>query len=418
MAIFCTRCGTKNEAGAAFCENCGNPLRAPQPVAPPLQDMAPTVNASGARGATSSGQTSASSERGVKPKSKKLLYASLALAAILLVGGGAMYLVLQAPSPTPANLLAAAKAGYDKSSLDRERNGLCLSNTDYRNQQLNVGEQDQRFRSLMDALVAAGLYSAPVPVTSGGFFQQTLLQYVPTPELAKYREGSRLCLAKGVEIVEVSDIGEPFAESGSMKGKQVSVTGVRGQVILQAVDLAPWMGSPAVSNVLMERVADWAYKDKKLQQQRTENFALVDKRWAAGPNIAAMLEKSARSGQYSDKDAARKSARRDDTAEEKPGLASKLAGLFSFGGHPLKGTWRSMAIKQDGIALPAGLAPDITFTADSMESGGASTKCDFEVDGTRVKVTPKGQSQSLIFVMESKDVMVASVLNFRYQRIK
>ena len=33
-AVFCTRCGHKNEATSAFCPRCGNPLRAAQSVAP------------------------------------------------------------------------------------------------------------------------------------------------------------------------------------------------------------------------------------------------------------------------------------------------------------------------------------------------------------------------------------------------
>ena len=54
-----------------------------------------------------------------------------------------------------------------------------------------------------------------------------------------------------------------------------------------------------------------------------------------------------------------------------------------------------------------------------MEAAGQSTNVDFAVDGKRVKVTPKGQSQSLIFVMESPDTMVSEALgDMRYERVK
>ena len=410
MAIFCTKCGTQNDTGAAFCDNCGNALRPPLPAAPTPQGLPDVVPTAGAGGALPA--------RGLPGRPKTMIYAGLALATVLVAGGAAMYFVLQAPSPTPANLLAAAKAGYDKNALDQERKELCLSNTDYRTQPLNVGEQDQVFRSFMDALVVAGLYSEPVQVTSGGFFQQTLLQYVATPELAKYREGSRLCLAKGVEIVEVTDIQKVHTESGELKGRNVKVTSVRGQMTLQALDVAPWLGKPGVSDVLMGRLTNWSYKNKKLEQQHLENFVLVDKRWTAGPDTLAKLENSAANGQYDEKRAQGKSSKSGENAEPGAGIGSKLAGMFSFGGHPLKGTWRSMATKQMGVELPAGLAPDIIFTADAMESGGGSTKCDFEVDGSRVTVTPKGQSQSLIFVMEGKDIMMAKAVGLRYERVK
>ena len=118
MAIFCTKCGTQNDTGAAFCDNCGNVLRPPLPAAPTPQGLPDAVPTAGASGALPT--------RGLPGMPKTMLYAGLALATVLVAGGAAMYFVLQAPSPTPANLLAAAKAGYDKNALDKERKELCL----------------------------------------------------------------------------------------------------------------------------------------------------------------------------------------------------------------------------------------------------------------------------------------------------
>ena len=53
-----------------------------------------------------------------------------------------------------------------------------------------------------------------------------------------------------------------------------------------------------------------------------------------------------------------------------------------------------------------------------MESAGQSTTVDFSVEGKRVKVTPRGQSQSLIFEMEGPDTMLAQALFTRYERVK
>ena len=425
MSQFCTRCGAKNEGSAAFCDNCGHALRGASAAAAASVSSESALNSADPHSigdVTDFGQQTTGALPATSRSSRKVLYAGGALAAILLAGGAAMYMVLQAPAPTPANLLAAARSGYDKTRLDQERKALCLSNTNYATQPLNVGAQDQAFRNWMDALVLAGLYRTPVEVSSGGFFPQALMQYVATPELEKYREGSRLCLARGVEIVELSDIQKPHEETTEIDDRAIKITGVRAQMTLQALNLAPWMAQTAVRTVLLERVPAWAYKDNKLQLRRIENFALLDKRWTAGADIEPKLKQGVASGQYDDKDAQRKAApQRDARADPRasgPGLGSKIAGLFSFGSHPLKGTWRSMATKTFGVDLPAGLAPEITFTADSMESGGASTLCDFEVDGTRVKVTPKGQSQSLIFVMEGKDVMQAKALGMRYERVQ
>ncbi len=410
MAIFCTKCGTKNEEGAAFCDNCGNALRqplAPAPVPQSGPDVAPTAGAGGAL-----------PMRSMPGRPKTVLYASLALATVLVLGGAAMYFVLQAPSPTPANLLAAAKLAYGKSALEEERSELCLSNTDYTNEQLNIDQQDYSFRQRMDALVVAGLYSPPVQITKGGgFFQQTVLQYIATPELAKYREGTRLCLAKGVEVAGVSDIQKPLTKSGNIRGKKVQITGTEATMTLQALGAAPWLDQPRVRNLLLQSKKGWIYEDKKLLRPHLEVFVLTNNKWTAGPSAQDRLESLAANGQ-NDENAQGKSSKSGSNAEPSASIGSKLKSLFSFGGHPLKGTWRSMATKQMGVELPAGLAPDITFTADSMESGGGSTKCDFEVDGSRVTVTPKGQSQSLIFVMEGKDIMMAKALGFRYERVK
>ena len=99
--------------------------------------------------------------------------------------------------------------------------------------------------------------------------------------------------------------------------------------------------------------------------------------------------------------------------------------MFSFGGHPLKGTWlmdTERMGKSLGMNLPGGLGLDstITFTSNSLDMGGQSIKCKFEADGDRIKVIPEGQAASLIFVMLDKNTATLDMglIELRYKRVK
>jgi zinc-ribbon domain len=410
MAIFCTKCGTSNEDGAGFCDNCGAPLRAALAKTPDGDVASQPPNATGRT-------VSPGSVTKINPK--KMIYAGAALAILLILGSGAMYFILQPPAATPSTLLAAAKAGYGKETTDRFKRELCISNIDYSKSIFNAGENDRRTQAWLNALVTAGLYSPPVAINSGGFFAQTLLQYVATPELEKYRQGGKLCVAKDVEFAGVTDIGKPVEESLAQNGKPPTVLLVKTKLLLQSVNTAPWMATSEVRDAVMPTIDGWEYKDKVLQKQVEEVFGLKDNKWTTGIAYKATLEKQIKSAQRGnssgdDQDSSG-SAKRSGG-----GFAAKLSGLFSFG-HPLKGTWRTAAqdIVGFGVKSPAGTGPNLTFTSDSMESMGQSTNVDFSVDGKRVKVTPKGQSQSLIFIIEDSNTMVAQAMgNIRYERVK
>jgi hypothetical protein len=84
------------------------------------------------------------------------------------------------------------------------------------------------------------------------------------------------------------------------------------------------------------------------------------------------------------------------------------------------GKWRmdTDAIgKAFGMGMPPGLGLDatMTFTSNSIETGGQTTKCKFEVDGKRVIVTPEGQAASLTFVLQDKDTAALDVGLFKVQ---
>ena len=55
-----------------------------------------------------------------------------------------------------------------------------------------------------------------------------------------------------------------------------------------------------------------------------------------------------------------------------------------------------------------------------MEMGGASIKCNFEVNGNRVKVTPEGTAESYIFEMRDKNTAIVDlgIFQLTYKRVQ
>lgn len=422
MPIFCTKCGTKNEDGAAFCDNCGAPLR-PAAVAAPRPDF-PTGQTTAPRNYDLTGNASPEALVGFV-KSKKIIYAGAGLAALLVLGGGAMYFMLQPPAATSSTLLAAANAGYGKATTDTFKRELCVANTDYSKSTFNAGENDASTQAWMNALVTAGLYSPPVTINSGGLFSSNLLQYVATPELEKYREGSRLCVAKDVEIADVVNIEKPTEESLGRDGGSPKILTVKSRLVFKSINTAPWMEKPEVRDAVMATISGWEYKDKKLQKQVADSFGLRERKWATGTAYKAQLENQYRVAQRSKhNDDSEQASQSAESRGVFGGISSALSRMLSFGGHPLKGKWRvdtgSMG-KPLGMRMPSGLGLDdkMTFTSNSIEFGGQSTKCKFEVDGNRVKVIPEGQAASLTFVMQDKDTAMLDLglVEVKYKRV-
>ncbi len=409
MSIFCTQCGAKNDDSAVFCESCDHPLRkpasaatAPAPVAEPLK------------------------ANRVLPK-KKAIYVGAAIGSALLLGGVALYLALTPPAASPGNLLAAAKKGYGTAIDLQYKRELCLSNMNYGLTNFNVGERDQGTQTWLNNLVAAGLYSPAVPINSGGYFPETLLQYVATPELAKWRDGGRLCLAKGVSLAEVVDIEQPQEETigRNANGDPAKLLAVKAQLVLQSTETAPWLEKPEIQAEVMEQLNGWNYKDAKLQKQIPDTFGLREGAWATGPAFKALIQKQYLLGQNGRNSDANAAVNQGDSKGFFAGLSNTLSNLFSFGGHPLKGTWKMDTEplgKLFGMGLPSGIGlnANMTFTADAMEVGGQSIKCKFEVDGKRVKVTPEGQAASLIFIMEDNDTasIDMGIMTMKYKRVQ
>ena len=409
MTIFCNQCGTKNEGDAGFCMNCGVPLR---------KTSAPKPAPSPATGLQHGGANWPSMTIG----SKKAWFSGAALATLVLLACAAAYYALKAPEATASHLLAAAQEGNGPAFSAQYKRQLCLSNINYSQATVNVAEHNRNAQTWLNALVSAGLYSAAVPINEGGYFSQNLMQYVATPELAKWRVESRLCVAKNVAIAEVIDIEKPTEQTlgRSAQSRETKVRLVKAMLLLQSTETAPWLKTPEVQALIMEKLAGWEYKNGSVQKQVPELFVLRKGQWTNNPSYKAELQELALAS-ADDSDNSDNSVQSSDPDENGflASLGQRISGFFSSGAHPLQGKWRldSNVGKSFGMGLPAGIGLDITmeFTANSMKVGGETIKCKFEVDEKKVKVTPDGQVVSINFVLQDKDTASVDMGLFKVQ---
>ena len=199
-----------------------------------------------------------------------MVYASAALSAVLVLASGVLYFMLQPPAPTVAILLSATKVAYSKDFNERFKDQqLCLSNIDYSNNSFNASESDLSTVAWMKALIAAGLYIKPVTISSDELASGGLLQYVATPELAKYREGSRLCIAKAVETGDVTNIQKAVLLPIGRNDRQINVLEVKAEIILKSLQSAPWLEKEEVRGMILTKLNGWTYKDQSLQKKST-----------------------------------------------------------------------------------------------------------------------------------------------------
>jgi hypothetical protein len=178
------------------------------------------------------------------------------------------------------------------------------------------------------------------------------------------------------------------------------------------VGTAPWLKDKELRRVVLPLLDGWDYAGNALGKKRQEWFGVRDGKWATGPAYKAEL-----AAQYEPR--APRAAGPAPSAGAGAGLLASLKGLFHWpGANPLQGQWRMAQSRMFGVTLPAGLAPDITFTADSYDSGGLSVKAKFEVDGGKVRVTPEGEAAGIVFVMEGSDAMHIEQTGMRYERVR
>lgn len=407
MQNFCTQCGTSNTAENAFCEGCGHALNKPQAAAP-------LVTPTG--GAAELGLAPVRPPR--QPWSPRAVRLALgAVASVVVVGGVGLYFALAAPTASRSQLLELTQAAYSESTLRAKMFELCLNNMNYGGAAVNVNPSDDRTREWMDLLAKAGVYSAAEEVTTGGFFVQQRLQYTAQPELAKWRRGSSLCLAKSVAVVDVVDIQPPKETPLSGKKDAPRMYVVKANAVFQAHDIPSWLSQPEVQVAVQARLGDWKLEGGQLRSVSEQQFAYHDGAWITGADMGKAATQLRNEAEKSGRGNAREEFASPSSSG---GFFSGLAKIFSFGGHPLVGTWR-MDMSDTATAglnmFTGNKIKQIEFTSDAVVIDGKSVKGRFDVQGDIVTVTLADESEFEVKLL-GKDAIELDMgmMSMKYKR--
>lgn len=239
MARFCTHCGASNDADAAFCESCGQPLA--RPAASSAPPPAPPPDGATARA----------------PRRGLLIGGIIAVVAVAII---AVVLALTLGSgATPSGGQAKKLA---QQWLDQHRDalmaGACLANFNYGQNPVDVASWDTSTQQWLATLVAAGVYSTPQKVQSG---YTPMLRYAYGPSAVQYIRNGQLCLARGVDI----------AKTELLTGKQA----------LEAAQVPP---SVRVGDALLAKVADIKITLAWQGVPAWANAPIVQQQWMQLPN--------------------------------------------------------------------------------------------------------------------------------------
>lgn len=390
MSAFCKKCGSQLDPNSAFCDNCGAPVGTG--LTPHLVDL--ELNTDVAKAPL--GSTEA--QRHPHVMSRKFLYIGGALLATVVVAVAASFFLFGPPPATSATLLPPFKANFEEKLQGDSKSQLCIDNLNYGLDKFNAGQNDSSTRKWMDALVLAGLYSAPVEVQSSGFSQQTLLQYVPTPELTKWREDNRLCVAKSVQVVDVIDITKPVEERISQDDSSKTLV-AKGKVVAQATDTASWLEKPEVRATILAEVSGWEYKAGKLQKEIPAAFAIHDGKWVTLAEFKTIDDRQSKAGENAEGNVRRASENRGGGWFTD--LREKIARTFNSDENPLRGVWG-----EGNLGSGSGKRFIMTITDDGVEFNGEKNLCTFLFNGKQVTATcEKG---TLSFLIVNKDQIKVS----------
>ena len=328
MAQFCKQCGTAHTPDARFCDECGKAVNVASSPTPAPASAAVPVRAGMQR--------------------RHLILAGGVLAVVIVAGGALAWLLApEAASASSFSRAINAHLAADEAARDKL---LCLTNLPYQKEEIRVASYDSSTRQWLDILVRSGLYAAPVEQSSGGWVAQSQFVYaLAAPGKAALR-GNKLCVAKGVKVAKVSG----YEQVREMGGQQVAMATAK----LALTDEATWLAKSADRALILQRLP---HGDLEVELP----LALVDKQWQVTDR--AQLQQAAMS-------MAMAGALGKASATQGPGMLDKLKSMFSFGGHPLVGKWKSST----GQVLE--------FTKDSMIENGKTSKATFATEGNVVTI--------------------------------
>jgi hypothetical protein len=348
---FCTQCGHHNPDKGRFCEECGQPLTE-RPV------LVATPQPAGVAHSASR-----------SPSKRMLIMAGVAVAGVLLVGGGLAYMLMPESAST-GTFAKVIERALDKQP-DLLRNRYCLGNFAYDKNPIYINAQDRNTRRWLELLVNAGVYAGPETITTGsGFFTRTQLKYEKTPEAANVIRDKQLCFADGVTLKSV----DSFTPPQKMGGHEVS----KATVTLALKNPAPWSQTDEARSM-----------NERFVPESSETFTLVlrEGKWelltgGMPPSGAARTQPKA-------------------VAADEPGFFAKL---FSFGQtNPVLGTWAGSMM---GVELVR-----FEFRPDSMRTSGVDIKVRYKIEGSKVIVYAEGETAGMVLrVIDKNNLMMGEGL--------
>lgn len=258
--MWCAACSTRIVGDAPFCDQCGAAL-----CASPSQSAAIEPDPPPGR-----------------RRSKALVIGAAVLLSVGLAAGARVWWPPR-PDVTSDALQAAMSAAIAGGDLPG-RDPVCVANgLAYDQEPVNVQTDNAVTISWMNTLVRARLYEAPEPDVSGGFMSQPILVYKPLPALAEWGGSRRLCIAKGVKLLGVTNVGQ--VEDLRVRGKRY--TGVPADVRWTLDQPAAWLAQPGVGEALARelpswRSARWQPADDGWRLTQRKNFVHIDEQWVPG----------------------------------------------------------------------------------------------------------------------------------------
>lgn len=200
MPRFCNACGTRNEDDAAFCDDCGVPLRRPMAATAPATAPAPAPAA----------PPIAAQTRSARRVPRAALWGGVgAVGLALVVGLGAWaWTALRHGPPNAAEQQAVAER-WLQGQQDRLLRGTCLSNFPYRQSTVSVAGWNSDTKAWLDALVAGGVYQANGNDAYGNWL------YAHGPEAQRHIRRGQLCLANAVKLSQTA-LKSPSAQEQAL----------------------------------------------------------------------------------------------------------------------------------------------------------------------------------------------------------